>query len=74
MTDDQVMDEIERLRREMRDRLNREIYRSICAVSPAPKPVPRYRRWGLAIRRYVSTLWLALKGVELAPPTDWEDY
>lgn len=71
---DLVAAKLESLKREMEQRLNEDIFR--VDVTPGPgvtyRRNPWYVRWGWRLRAYFSTLWKALRGVELEEPREWD--
>ena len=70
-----LRESMERSMEEMADNMNRDMYRfgtGTAMVAPAPTRRERVHRMWARVRRYLQTVWRALRGDELDTPTEWD--
>jgi len=64
---------LEQIRRDMQRNINADLFHDGSGrLGQYPKPKPWPVRWRGRFRAYVSTLWKALRGVELEEPSEWD--
>lgn len=61
---------MEQIKDDMQRQLNADLFRDGAGLGQYHKPRPQPWYWGWRLRAYFSTLWKALRGVELEEPRE----